>query len=453
MTFVVTREDLARMYPRARADWLDAFGKVGQELIDFYGIDRLRWVHIAGQIAAETDGLTLTPMRENLTYTSAARIVQVFNYRLGLAVKNGTVVRGRTWSSKAALAQALVRQPIELAKVVYSGREGTPAGMGHRYIGRGPLQTTHLNNYRTAGNEIARQPGGGAFDLVAGPEQLATNAELGWRAVFAEWHLKRLNTWADRDDVDAVSDVLNTGNATDNVKPHGLDRRRKETARAKAIWPTESAIVIAEQSVRAPGAGVPVQSILAARNLKEGDSGSDVQLLQTLLADRGFHLGAADGHFGRMTKRALVAFQAEHDLVPDGVAGPRTREVIGTTAQVPIEAREKLTASDLKKRGSAVATLTVRAKRAVKWIVGGNAAYAADQASGLGVVDGAVSQAERAKGLVTRSVELAEGIPLPSTWVVVSGGVLLSCWLLWRWVDGAEVEAVEDVRSGANNAR
>jgi hypothetical protein len=42
---------------------------------------------------------------------------------------------------------------------------------------------------------------------------------------------------------------------------------------------------------------------------------------------------------------------------------------------------------------------------------------------------------------------------LPSTWVVVSGGVLLSCWLLWRWVDGAEVEAVEDVRSGANNAR
>jgi predicted chitinase/peptidoglycan hydrolase-like protein with peptidoglycan-binding domain len=426
------------MYPRARADWLDAFGKVGPSLIEFYGIDRLRWVHIAGQIAAETDGLTLNPMRENMSFTSATRIVEIYGYRLGLAIKSKMIVRGRAWSSKAALAQALVGQPTELARVVYSGREGTPAGMGHRYIGRGPLQTTHLNNYRAAGNEIARQPGGGAFDLVAEPDQLATNAELGWRAVFAEWHLKRLNTWADRDDVDTVSDVLNTGNATDNVKPHGLDRRRKETARAKAIWPEEDAVA---------------QTVPPARILSEGAKGEDVRMLQTRLAELGYHHGRIDDKFGRMTKRALVIFQSEHDLKPDGIAGPRTWEVLDTTAPVPIETREDLTATDLKKRGSAVAAMTSRTKKAVRWFFGGNAVYAADKALDLGVVDGAVSQAERAKGLVTRSVELASGIPLPSTWIVVSGSLALLCWLLWRWVDGAEVEAVEDVRSGANNAR
>ena len=31
-----------------------------------------------------------------------------------------------------------------------------------------------------------------------------------------------------------------------------------------------------------------------------------------------------DGNFGRVTKRAVIAFQASHGLEPDGIAGPLT---------------------------------------------------------------------------------------------------------------------------------
>lgn len=85
MSIVLTRDDLARMYPRAPAPWVDAFVKIGPALCDFYNVGRPRWVHLAGQMAEETDGLTLSPMQEDMRF-SVARMLQVYDYRLGLLV-------------------------------------------------------------------------------------------------------------------------------------------------------------------------------------------------------------------------------------------------------------------------------------------------------------------------------------------------------------------------------
>ena len=54
-----------------------------------------------------------------------------------------------------------------------------------------------------------------------------------------------------------------------------------------------------------------------------GDRGPDVVRLQMALNDKGAHL-MADGDFGRNTQAAVMAFQAAHGLIADGVVGPTT---------------------------------------------------------------------------------------------------------------------------------
>lgn len=235
---MITRADLARMYPRAIPEWLDAMAEVGPELAAFYGFNRLDWVHACGQIGAETNGLSLAKMQENMNFTTVKRILEVYSYRLGVALQREPALKAK-YGTKERLAASLVRNPKELADLVYGGREGTPWRQGSRYIGRGPTQITHLNNYKAIGEEIARQPGGDAFDLVANPEMLADDPELGIRSAFADWHIKGLSRWAQKDDCDTLSDALNTGNIRDNVKPHGLPERRRQTALAKSIWKRE----------------------------------------------------------------------------------------------------------------------------------------------------------------------------------------------------------------------
>ena len=62
---------------------------------------------------------------------------------------------------------------------------------------------------------------------------------------------------------------------------------------------------------------------LAKPILHKGDKGSWGKVMQGRLTMAGFQLGG-DGDFGPVTFNALVAFQGEHNLVKDGVCGPKT---------------------------------------------------------------------------------------------------------------------------------
>ena len=60
--------------------------------------------------------------------------------------------------------------------------------------------------------------------------------------------------------------------------------------------------------------------------LRKGAEGWQVKRLQKLLREHG-HLpepAKIDGDFGEITEAAVKAFQKEHDLTPDGIAGPLT---------------------------------------------------------------------------------------------------------------------------------
>ena len=70
-------------------------------------------------------------------------------------------------------------------------------------------------------------------------------------------------------------------------------------------------------------AAAPVVPQLGERTLGLGSWGADVFMLQQALVRAGYELNV-DGHFGRATQRAVMAFQLAHNLRPDGIAGPAT---------------------------------------------------------------------------------------------------------------------------------
>lgn len=62
----------------------------------------------------------------------------------------------------------------------------------------------------------------------------------------------------------------------------------------------------------------------ANRNMRYGDSGTDVAQVQKMLKKLGYYRGKTDGYFGPYTERALKRFQADQGLQVDGIVGPRT---------------------------------------------------------------------------------------------------------------------------------
>jgi peptidoglycan hydrolase-like protein with peptidoglycan-binding domain len=77
-------------------------------------------------------------------------------------------------------------------------------------------------------------------------------------------------------------------------------------------------------AILALAAAPAAASTLGERTLAKGDHGADVVTLQRVLAMKGYAVGAADGIFGRITKRAVKGFQRRHGLAADGRVGPLT---------------------------------------------------------------------------------------------------------------------------------
>ena len=60
------------------------------------------------------------------------------------------------------------------------------------------------------------------------------------------------------------------------------------------------------------------------RVLRLGSSGQDVAFGQRVLAGAGYNVGPIDGVYGPRTMQAVMQFQADNGLVPDGILGPLT---------------------------------------------------------------------------------------------------------------------------------
>jgi hypothetical protein len=90
---------------------------------------------------------------------------------------------------------------------------------------------------------------------------------------------------------------------------------------------------IADETIRAWQANGKLGPDVAERvttpsGLSLGDQGSEVRRLQEALAKLGFDI-LPDGVFGPITHGIVIDFQATHELEPDGIVGPKTKEQLG----------------------------------------------------------------------------------------------------------------------------
>lgn len=70
------------------------------------------------------------------------------------------------------------------------------------------------------------------------------------------------------------------------------------------------------------------------RTIQVGDNGDAVLQLQQKLAEYGYYAGELDGRFGNQTRRAVEAFQYQHGLGVDGIAGRNTLTVLYESNEV-----------------------------------------------------------------------------------------------------------------------
>lgn len=156
------------------------------------------------QVGHESGGFSAVV--ENLNYTPSA-LVATFGKRI---TQQQADALGRT-TEHAARQDAI-------ANLVYSNRLGNKApGDGWKYRGRGLIQITGLDNYRTCGAALK-------LDLVTSPEQLEQELQA---ARSAAWFYTSKGCMAYGADITRVTRIINGG-------LNGIDDRKIRYNQARA---------------------------------------------------------------------------------------------------------------------------------------------------------------------------------------------------------------------------
>lgn len=167
---------------------------------------KLRYCMFVAQLKAES-GLKLT--RENMMYTTITQLRKTFY----------TPFKGK---SDAFVSQYL-RNPQKLANYVYANRGGNgneASGDGWKYRAGGYIGITHRNNYA----KLSKDTG---IDFLNNPDLILIEANALIASLWF-WKEQKLNYWADRGNLDAVSDLINIGQRTVTVgDANGYEHRKK----------------------------------------------------------------------------------------------------------------------------------------------------------------------------------------------------------------------------------
>lgn len=142
-------------------------------------------------------------------------------------------------------------------------------------------------------------------------------------------------------------------------------------------------------------------------------SDGPVRAMQSRLVHYGYRVGDVDGYFGAETEGALLFFQKQNGLTPDGIVGPKTWKALRSEVAKhrPTATRENATDKDLRERGS----------RTIK---------AADTVEVGGLVAGgtALSQIVPVETL-TKYADLVSAIQQPAQTLATFGTFMLDHWM------------------------
>jgi putative chitinase len=182
----LTIDVLKACLPQAKPERLNMFLEGLNETFEHFEINTpARQAMFIAQTAHESGNFNAT--EENLNYQ--AKALMAF------------------WPKKfAGVADEYARKPEKIANRAYCDRMGNgneASGEGWKYRGRGLIQLTGKDNYRACGKALG-------LDLLAEPDQVAKNPvavlSAGWF-----WDTRKLNQWADKEDVTTVTKKINGG--------------------------------------------------------------------------------------------------------------------------------------------------------------------------------------------------------------------------------------------------
>lgn len=257
--------------------------------------------NIMGNASVETDGFRT--MHERLGYSSVDNVIG--------AVKSAAVRYTRDEIQTAVDSH----DPKEIAKVLYEGRadlgNNTP-GDGYRFHGRGYFQYTGRDNYTTFGNKFG-------VDLANNPDQ-AADPEMAAKLAIAYWKDKVPEKY--REDAKHAGAIINGG-------PNGAEARVTQSNHWKGTISQELIDSVKEGQLSVG----QLATLGIDSTVRKGDHGARVKQLQTSLRQLGYtddhgqplHL---DGDFGPSTLNAVKAFQRDHGLSDDGIAGADTQRAL-----------------------------------------------------------------------------------------------------------------------------
>ena len=131
----------------------------------------------------------------------------------------------------------------------------------------------------------------------------------------------------------------------------GTMEAKEKLAIELAATPTPTADVRSMMLVTIDPNNTPTPTPLL---LKLGAQNDEVRRLQERLRELGFYTGTVDGQFGPGTQEAVILFQTQHGLTPDGIAGEGTRtRLYSQSAQTFVPTPTPApTASALLKKGN-----------------------------------------------------------------------------------------------------
>ena len=285
--FDFTEDQLAEIIPGNKqvAEWYAAL----YEILPMYEITTERRVaHFLSQCAHES--ANFKRLEENLNY-SAKALRAVFGRYFGDAPKRD--------------ADEYHRQPEMIANYVYMDEfrkykmGNIYDGDGWLFRGRGLKQLTGRDNYTKFGESI------GMTAEEAAEYVQSFNGSIQSACWF--WDTNNLNDIADGDNVKLMTKKINGGSI-------GLEDRQRRYVVAMNVLGTP----LDAHQEDDDDDGEDILDDIGV--LRRGSRGDGVAMMQEALGLE------ADGIFGRGTERALINWQMDNGLTPDGVAGPMTFE-------------------------------------------------------------------------------------------------------------------------------
>ena len=177
-----------------------AFGpNTARAIAKHYDLSPNRAAHLLGQAAHESGGFTIT--KENLYYSTPERIQEVWPSRF----------------ETIADAEPYVKNPQALADKVYGSRGGND-GEGYKWRGRGFIQLTFRDNYRSFASDM-RLP-----EVMNDPSLVETDYAFESAMWFFEKNglFKMADNGIGTDNIKAITKRVNGGY-------HGLDDRIAQT--------------------------------------------------------------------------------------------------------------------------------------------------------------------------------------------------------------------------------